>query len=553
MQAHAVQNSMGPKKSHYQVIVAGGGPVGTMLAYDLGRRGIDTLLVDYRMPLGKKFKAGSCNIRSMEHIRRFGVDGAVKRAFPVVPGFDLDVVFATSCDGKEIHRFPKCLGWGPNDFSPERTQMIPQQLLRATIRDEIAARCPTVEVVDDWRVETLDQDDDSVTIEIAHAEESETRSVTGRWAVGCDGGTSVVRKEIGSRLEGEGARARNLSIMFNAPDLPALTTIRMGQQFWLVSDKIDAQLIWGRNYQFDDDNELMVWKTTPEIEDDMRRDPASFVYRAAGFTFPLTITSIDAWKTHELVADRWRSGRVFLAGDAAHLHPPTGGLGLNTGIGDVADLGWKLAATLEGWGGDALLDTYETERRSLAARVVGQANRNYNSGSPGSYFEPGIADDTPEGEAIRHRVGERIFGDKNDEFNSPGLVLGYCYEGSPAIVPDGSPPPPWSIVSFRPSAHPGCRLPHALDPTGTPLYDRLVEGLSLIVVGEPSEAESERFQASASRRNVPCTVVAIHTDLLALYENRLLIVRPDQHVSWRGDALPQDLDAVLDRITGWVR
>lgn len=551
MRAHAVPNSMGPKRNDYTVIIAGGGPVGTMLAYDLGRRGIDTLLIDYRTPFHKKFKAGSCNIRSMEHIRRFGVDEAVRAAFPTVPGFDLDVVFTTGCDGKEIHRFHSCLGWGPNDVSPERTQLIPQQLLQATIRDEIAARCPNVEVVHDWRVDRLAQDSSSVTLDIIHVEDGDSRTVSGSWVVGCDGGTSAVRKEIGSKLEGEGSRARNLSIMFNAPALPAMTTIRMGQQFWLVTDKIDAQLIWGRHYQFDDDNELMLWKTTPEIEQEMREDPASFVYRGIGFEFPLTITSIDAWKTHQLIANKWRCGRVFLAGDAAHLHPPTGGLGLNTGIGDVADLGWKLAATLRGWGGEALLDSYEAERRSLASRVVEQANRNYNSGSPGSYFEPGITDDTPEGDAIRRRVGEKIFADKNDEFNSPGLVLGYSYEGSPVIVNDGSPAPPLSVVNFKPSAHPGCRLPHSVDRTGTPIFDKLIDGLSLVVVGDPDE-HAQRFVASTARREIPSAVITTDLDLLPLYEKRLMIVRPDQHVAWRGDTLPSDLDTLIDKITGWT-
>lgn len=539
-----------PRQTHYDVIVAGGGPVGTSLAYDLARRGVSCLLIDYKIPGAKKFKAGSCNIRTMEHIRRIGVAEAVKAAFPIVPEHDLDVVFATGLRGYELHRFKHCLGWGANTFSPERTRLIPQRFMAETLQREAAAAFPRFECIDGWRVTQVTQDERVATVSAVHVRSEQAMSVSATYVVGCDGGSSTVRGCIGSVLEGTGARAGNVSIMFNAPELPRQLGLRHAQQFWLVNDQVNAYILWGSGYQLDDDNEFIVWYTTPEIESQIRSDPASFVYKAIGFEFPLSITSIDPWKTHELVADTWRVGRVFLAGDASHLHPPTGGLGMNTGVGDAMDLSWKLAAQLQGWGGPSLLDSYEMERRSLARRVVAQANHNYDSGSPADYWEPGIDEPGPAGDAIRKRVGEKIFKDKNDEFNAPGLVLGYGYPDSPVIVDDGSSLPLETVVEYRPTSRPGWRLPHSVDASGTPLFDRLGHGFSLVVVGPGQAADTERFARHAAGLGVPLNVVPVEAAHGALYEKTYLLVRPDQHVAWRGDSIPADPRAVLREVTG---
>lgn len=540
-----------PSKQHYSVVVAGGGPVGSTLAYDLARRGIDCLLVDYRIPGAKKFKAGSCNIRTMEHLRRIGIAEVIRAAFPIVPGHDLDVAFVTSLQGHELHRFERCLGWGPNDFSPERTRLIPQRFVNEALQREARRAFPAFEFADGWSVTALEQSAERVAVDLSKAAGGAARRVTCDYLVGCDGGTSIVRQGVGAKLEGAGGRAGNVSIMFNAPELPRLMRMRMAQQFWLVNPRVNAYILWGKGYQLDDDNEFIVWYTTPETEAEIRADPAAFVYRGVGFEFPLTITSIDPWKTHELVADRWRVGRVFLAGDASHLHPPTGGLGLNTGVGDAADLSWKLAAVLQGWAGPSLLDSYEAERRALARRVVAQANHNYDSGSPGDYYESGIDDDSPEGEAIRARVGATIFRDKNDEFNAPGLVLGHGYANSPVIIDDGSPMPAETVVEYHPTTKPGWRLPHSVDSDGVPLFDRLGDGFALVTVGDGERLSVEDFARRAAGLRIPLQVVSVNPTHAALYERRYVLVRPDQYVAWRGDTLPVDATEVLKRASGW--
>ncbi len=541
-----------PSKQHYSVIIAGGGPVGSTLAYDLARRGIDCLLVDYRIAGAKKFKAGSCNIRTMEHLRRIGAAEVIRAAFPILPGHDLDVAFVTSLQGHELHRFESCLGWGHNDFSPERTRLIPQRFVNETLQREALRAFPTFEFADGWKVAALEQSAEHVAVDISQVSSDAVLRVTCDFLVGCDGGTSAVRQGVGAKLEGTGGRAGNVSIMFNAPDLPRRMRMRMAQQFWLVNPRVNAYILWGKGYQLDDDNEFIVWYTTPEIEAEIRANPAAFVYRGVGFEFPLTITSIDPWKTHELVADRWRVGRVFLAGDASHLHPPTGGLGLNTGVGDAADLSWKLAAVLQGWAGPALLDSYEAERRALARRVVAQANHNYDSGSPGDYYEPGIEDDSPEGKAIRARVGAKIFRDKNDEFNAPGLVLGHGYADSPVIIDDGTALPADTVVEYHPTSRPGWRLPHSVNESGVPLFDRLGDGFALVAIGVLEPLAVEDFVRRAAGLRIPLQVVSVSATHAALYERRYVLVRPDQYVAWRGDTLPADATELLRLATGWA-
>jgi len=273
-------------------------------------------------------------------------------------------------------------------------------------------------------------------------------------------------------------------------------------------------------------------------------DAAQSVRDSIGNDIPFEVIDTKEWAGHHAVAERFQDGRVFIAGDAAHLLWPSGGFGMNTAMGDAVDLGWKLAATLHGWGGPGLLESYDLERRPIGERnVSGAADiRAADDRLPMSDI---LDDDTEEAEALRGRLGKFIEeSQRGQEFRTrlPGLEMGYSYDGSPLIVPDGSDAVPNTPVTYVPSARPGNRAPHAWLADGRSTLDLFGRGCTLLRFGEAAVP-------SLSRSRVPLEVVDVDEPHIAdLYQRRLVLVRPDGHVAWRGDELPAD---VLDRAAGY--
>jgi hypothetical protein len=273
----------------------------------------------------------------------------------------------------------------------------------------------------------------------------------------------------------------------------------------------------------------------------------AIVARALGRTLEIEVISMAPWTAgRALVAERFSDRRVFLCGDAVHLFTPTGGLGMNTGIDDAANLAWKLAAMIQGWGGPALLGSYETERQPVAVRnttAARQLARNVQSVDVDEAIEsPG-----PDGDAERERVGARLrqFG---EEFASIGVQLGARYDGSPIVLSDGTAPPPDSPDVYMPSACPGGRVPHLRLRDGSSLFDRLGLGFTLLRT-DPS-ADVDRLTRLALSQRVPLDIVDIdHTGARDFYEAALVLVRPDQHVAWRGSRIT-DARQLIDVVTG---
>jgi hypothetical protein len=234
-----------------------------------------------------------------------------------------------------------------------------------------------------------------------------------------------------------------------------------------------------------------------------------------------------------LIADRYADQRIILAGDACHLHPPAGGYGMNMGVGDGVDLGWKIAAILQGWGGSELVASYEVERRSVHRAVIDEAMANY-----AIYVAPPppeIEDDTPVGQAIRAKAGAGIQTSKGREFNTLGTVLGLCYENSPLIAAEEGPVPEHDSEVYRPTARPGCLAPHAWLADGRSLYDIFGTGFALVAAQDVDPGEIDKAIEQARVLGVPLEVVQPSIDVNNLYGARLTLVRPDQHVAWRGD------------------
>jgi hypothetical protein len=278
-------------------------------------------------------------------------------------------------------------------------------------------------------------------------------------------------------------------------------------------------------------------------------DAKAMFHAAVGAELPLEVISRGTWTAgHCLVADKFQHGRIFIAGDAAHLFTPTGGLGYNTAVDDAVNLGWKLAAVLRSQASPSLLDSYALERRPLAER-----NTRFARGFADSLglFEPEscIEDETVAGAAARARAGEVLGAHGRAEFNIPGITFGGRCDGSPAIVPDGSGPPPDAADRYVPSACPGGRAPHLWLRDGASLYDRFGFEWTLLQLGGDAAA-GDRWQEAARRRTAPLQLFGLQSgEARDLYAADLVLIRPDQVVAWRGTSRI-DPEAVFTRLLG---
>jgi 2-polyprenyl-6-methoxyphenol hydroxylase-like FAD-dependent oxidoreductase len=529
------------------VIIAGGGPIGLALAVELGTRGISCLVVEERTESYLHPKAQMVNARSMEHFRRWGIAEEVRDAAPLPEDYPYGVVFCTRLLGYELARFdyPRPPRSFRHDFIAEGPQRIPQYLVEPILARRASA-CPDVTLRTGWTVDGFTADGGGgVTVTLRAVEGGAIEIVGARFLAGCDGGHSMVRRSLGIEMVGEADISRQLGVFFRAPTLWDLNDKGRALLYWLVNGDvagimgpIDGHGGWG----------LQVTDIPPEVPLDSL-DPVTLVHGAVGAEVPCEIITTQPWVAHRLVAERYRVGPVFLAGDAAHLLPPTGGFGMNTGIGDAVDLGWKLAAVIDGWGGARLLDSYDAERRPVGEVASVEAATNAASWS-NAFVRPGIEDDTPGGAVVRAELESVIRSAKTKEFESAGLVLGYCYEGSPIVAADGTEAGVFDVTRYRPSARPGSRAPHRWLADGRSLYDVFGEDFTLLVL-DGDGSDTTNFQLAAKQRGMPLAVLPLADDVVrASYDRRYALIRPDQHVAWRGDELPTEPGALLDLVRG---
>ncbi|HVD27554.1 MAG TPA: FAD-dependent monooxygenase [Mycobacteriales bacterium] len=516
------------------VLIAGGGPSGLAAAIELGRRGIEVLLVEPRTALDPlRPRAKTTSVRTMEHLRRWGLADRLRAAAPLPVDHAQDVVFCTGLFGHEITRFPNAFGlWTtPRDIAAEAGQQAPQPLVEEVLR-EAAAALPTVTLLIGWRATEVADGPDA-----AHAvlqdPDGTTHEVSAEYLLGCDGSSGVSRTSIGVRYQGSSGKVPNLSITFRSRALEERELCALGVHYWVIGAKSGG--LMGRL-----DLDGTWWAIVQGIDDDVADvDAVALVRSLVGDDIDVEVLATDPWSARMLLVDRYRGQRVFLVGDAAHLNPPWGGHGFNTCVGDAVNLGWKLAAVLHGWAPNSLLDSYEAERRPVAQRTIAAAGGQEAFLAP-SFAAAELDADGPAGEALRAEVAQALQV-KDPEFHSLGLVLGYDYPSSPVVAPEAPPAPEQPVNTFVPSAHPGARLPHVWLPDGTSVYDLLGEDFTLVRLG-PS-ADVNAVSAAAARLGVPLRVLdLVHLPRLrTLYEADLLLVRPDQHVAWRGSATPDPI------------
>ena len=526
------------------VVIVGAGPVGLALAIELGLRSVRCLVLEQHEQVGLNPRAKLTNVRTREHLRRWGIADELRRASGLPADYPPSIVFATRLNGYPLARFENAFYCSParDERFSEPGQWVPQFVLEEVLRRR-AESLPTVELRFSCRVEALRQDARGVAVEFRDGKRGARGAATGTFLVGADGARSTVRESLGIAMEGEGALAPNMNVIFHAPRLAGLHGLGPAIQYWMVNREAPAYLgpMDGSGLWF------LIAPRLPDGTDLARVDAKALVRKACGFDFDMEIVHADPWTAYRLIAARYGKGRVFLAGDACHLHPPSGGHGMNMGIGDAVDLGWKLAATLQGWGGPGLLATYETERKPVHRRVIRAATGSYALVG-GQLVRDDIESPGAAGDRVRRETGELILEHKLPEFRSLGVVLGYRYRDSPAIVDDGTPPTPEDDIEYRPSAQPGCLAPHLWLADGSSLYDHLGPGYTLLAASAQAGAA---LQEAAAAGRIPLKVLPIDDPRFPqLYEAGMALVRPDQHVAWRGDRLPDDARGLLGRVSG---
>ncbi|HUZ74493.1 MAG TPA: FAD-dependent monooxygenase [Stellaceae bacterium] len=532
--------------SETPVLIVGGGPVGLALAADLGRRGIECTLVEQGDGTIYHPRANTVNSRTMEFCRRWGIAEEVRQA-GTPPDFPLDIIYCTGLNGYMLARVdrPTYGGHKPLPTTPERSQRC-NQLFFDPIMRKLAARFASVRLRYRCRFESFTETADGVLCQVHDLAADRHETIKARFLVACCAGRSSVPQALGVRWEGQPVLSYHLNVFLKLKELWTRHDKGKAAFYFFIDEsgsgpsliELDGRELW-----------RLGLSTGQELVAPENVDVPAIVNAFIGPGIPYELVSILPWTCRSIVADTWHRGNVFLAGDAVHQHSPSGGFGMNTGLGDAVDLAWKLAAALAGWSGPALLESYAIERKPVARRIVREATENQGPLADHKTLAL-VRDPGPAGDGARRIISDAIVRERTKVFVSDGLVLGYRYDPSPVIVPDGTPPPAESVSRYTPTARPGSRAPHAWLDDGRSTLDLFGGGFVLLAFAGAAE-EASPIAAAARSRGVPLETVAIGDPAIAaLYERRLVLVRPDGHVSWRGDAPPEDPLALIDHVRG---
>lgn len=533
-----------------EVLIIGAGPAGLALAIELGSRAISCIVIERNARVGAAPRAKTTNVRTREHLRRWGIADKLADASPLGLDYPSNVMFVTRLAGYPLARFDNAFNCAPqrNALYSEHAQWVPQYTLEKVLKEH-AQSLPGVEFRFLTELVSFEQDASGVRSVTRKVDSEVLDVITSQYIVGADGARSAVRAAIGARMEGSYGLSRNYNIVFRAPGLAAAHPHGKAIMYWQINADTPS-LIGPMDV---DDTWFFMPTGVPQDFKVTDAEAAALIRKATGIDLPYEIKSTDEWVASRLIADKYRDRRAVLVGDACHLHPPFGGYGMNMGVADSVDLGWKLAAVLRGWGGPALIASYEAERRPVHQRVMDEAVANHAVLGK-QLTQDGSEDDGPLGARLRSQIGAAIREVKGREFNTLGVVLGSHYHGSPIVAIEDSPPPPEQVAHATPSAYPGSLAPHAWLADGSSLYDGFGPGYTLLATGGWNAADLLQARRDAAYTGVPLTVCqpeAHGAALPELYQARLVLIRPDQHVAWRGDIWPHDGKALLRTLCGW--
>src|SRR5215510_13208987 len=493
----------------YQVLVVGAGPVGLTLAIDLGQRGVQCLLIEQKAAPAKLPKMERCNARTMEIYRRMGIAEQVRRA-GLPAHCPMDVFIVTSLmEPPLLHlTYPsvaeaKAAIAACNDggMPLEPYQLISQYTLEPLLKS-IAETTPNVGVRYSCELVSFEQDAQSVTAAVKHLDGSAS-VISAAYLVGCDGGASTVRKQLGIKLQGESNLLRLYQALYRCDDLYDRIPIGKGRHYHVADNQATFLIV-------QDDTRHFTLHSIVEKGDDM----AAMFEKTVAMPVEYEILYAGPWTQHLLLADKYGEGRVFLAGDSTHLVVPAGGLGMNTGVGDAIDLSWKLAATLQGWGGPGLLASYEIERRQIGARnVAASAFAAHGRRVWRAAYRPNIREDTPEGAETRARLAQIANVEQRKSNEMIGAELGYRYDGSPIIGIEAGEGPEHQLMEYVPSTWPGTRLPHVWLADDSALHDRLGKGYTLLRL-KGTSANTAALERALCATGAPIAVLDIDNERL---------------------------------------
>ncbi len=543
-----VQNKISVKT---EVLVVGGGPVGLALAGDLGWRGRQALLVEQGDGSIFQPKMDLVGIRTMEYCRRWNIVSGVEEA-PYDRDYPQDNVYLTGLNAYELGRqkMPSMRADRPPPESPQKRERCPQNMFDPVLR-RFAQAQPTVDVRYRHEMVSFIEDADGVTTTIRDIAADRTYQVRSRYIVGCDGAHSAVREALGIEMRGRGVLTYTTNAIFRCPDFNQLHDKQPGYRYMFVGpDGVWATIVAinGRD----------MWRMSiigglekRALEEE---ELTQIAYQLMGKPFLLEMISILPWARAELVADSYGAGRVLICGDACHRTSPTGGLGMNTGIGDAVDLSWKLDALLGDWGGPRLVESYTSERKPVAHRITTFSTGNLQI-MKGARSGPEIHEESEAGRAARERVGQALNDGLKREWLSMNMHLGNRYLESPVIAYDASEDREAAkaeledAIHYRPSSRPGARAPHAWMKDGRSTLDLF--GRSFVLLDFGGADDFSGLQRAAKDAGMALEVVSIaEPEIAALYERALVLVRPDGHVAWRGDAPPADVAGLIATVCG---
>jgi 2-polyprenyl-6-methoxyphenol hydroxylase-like FAD-dependent oxidoreductase len=520
---------------------------------DLAWRGIEVIVAELRhRNEPPSVKCNHVSARTMEVFRRLGIAQKVRNA-GLPHDHANDVAFRTTTTGIEFARIPiPCRrdrytvkdgpdGWWPTPEPPHRIN----QIYLEPVLVECAASMPRLRYLNGVKVSGFEQTSDAVTATAQDLDSGETLLIQADYLIGCDGPASEIRRQIGARFGGDAVVGRTQSSYIRAPSLgrlmqaePAWSTQSLNPRRSANMFAVDGRETWLiHNYLRSDETDFAA----------VDRDHCIRLILGVGPEFDYEILAQEDWFGRRMLADKFRDGRVFICGDAAHIWVPFAGYGMNAGIADAMNLSWMLAGVLHGWAAPSILDAYEAERWPITEQVSHYAmNTALSLARARSEVPAEIEAPGPEGDAVRARFGRMVYDLNVPQYCCGGLNFGYFYQRSPIIVYDGEAAPPYSMYDFTPSTVPGCRVPHVWLGDGRSLYDAM--GLDFTLLRFDRSVTVGPLIEAAVKRGVPLCVLDV--DETPPYRHKLVLSRPDQHVAWRGDQVPGDPLSVIDVIRG---
>jgi 2-polyprenyl-6-methoxyphenol hydroxylase-like FAD-dependent oxidoreductase len=532
------------------VLIVGGGPVGLTLSLVFARFGVNCMVVERNASTTQHPKMDLTNGRSMEIFRMLGV---ADKVYELGVSGDIchDVSWVTSLTDHQICRFEypgpdearaqyKKLNDGTQPMDP--AVRISQIIVEPLLRDE-AMTSPRITLRYGWKFIELTQDEDSVTAIIENSVTGEREEVRSSYLAGCDGGNSRVRQGLGIGLSGDAKIRKRYSIHFRSDDK---ATFEPWGAAWHFQSPIHGTLV---NQNGKDRYTLHSFLTEDEDADTV--DPYDKVRPFVGKDFHFELLQAINWDNNLLVADGYRDRRVILAGDSTHQYIPTGGYGMNTGVGDAFDLGWKLSALLNGWGGERLLDAIEEERRPIALRNREGSKRHAEARvAIGKIWPDDIDEDGPKGDARRAVLAQKIIEIGNAENESLGIEIGYSYAGSSIVCNEPGDEHQDDPLVYQPTTTPGYRPAAVYLADGQPLFDMFGPEFTLLNF-EPDTIDCREIERCATSIGLPLKIGSVTDDhVKSLYQYNLILIRPDQHVAWRGQQVPDNIEEILMKVAG---